>query len=514
MQNFAFLVPDNSTQLVGTTSMETFAKPIEDISNPITQPSVIAEGGVQQINLKKLDPEQIERLLLLHPVVPRGVEIRANRMTSRGYTITPKNQAQRAKAAAKEMADLIKNAGGSIFLNNLIRNSYGFGDGYATLVPNISDTKIVTLHLEHPVFFRIARHKKKNHEDSTKELGIYSPEQADNFNQEYGAMKINPKTKKPESYVQVKHDASRSLWVPSGQEIPAGQVVHLLFDTWGDEVTGISVIQYIHRILIYIMNIEEAGAEAQYRAGFTQKKVTTEIRTERELKELARNAKSWNSSDVLILPTGVDITNLTPGSTEFEKYHDRFITLLAIRIGVPKPILTLDGENTNKATIDELMKDMMSDLRADEIKVEKVINEQIFMQACRKLYGDNFEDYPVFSFNPFRESEDAKAARNFRIAQTLDSITKAAQTSINSGYIEAANRIMQFINQVIPDVEVEGLKEIKDNANITRRDTTVKTIPGPTEKENIKSDRGRSEGTDSSNIRGERLKEVPTPNLK
>ncbi|MDP2692278.1 MAG: hypothetical protein Q8O88_01400 [bacterium] len=490
-----------------------FASPVED-AKPVTQPSIIVEGGLQQIGLKKLKPEDIEKFLLMHPLVARGIEIRANRIISRGYEIKPVNKSQQAKRAAKEMSDLMENSGGVILLKNWIQNTYGFGNGYLTLVPNTKGNKIVMLRQEHPIFFRIARHKLTDNERQKKaqyEFGLYGPAQTDNFYYGYGTLKIDPITKRPSAYTQVKYDASKQYVVPFGPELKTDEVAHLVFDTWGDEIDGISVIQYIHLLIKYLLNLENAAAENIFRHGFTQKKITTEIMTERDLREISKNVKDINAKDAIILPKGVNLENLIPGQTQFPAIHDKFMTLIAIRLGVPKPILTLDGTEINKATMDELTKDMMKELYADELKISKIIETHIFIPACQKLFGDNFSQYPKFQFNPFTESEDMKAARQFRIAQTLDAIGRTVNTLIQAGYTERAEQVLKFIDEVIPKSDVQGFREDEPNKS-EKRDTETKTPSRAVEDPLGDSTHtvGRPDGTNVDNVRGKKIKPTPT----
>lgn len=487
---------------------------IED-AKPLTKPSIIAEGGLQQIGVTKLKPENAEKFLLVHPLVPRGIEVRANRMVSRGYTVNPANKSQRSKRAAKEMSDLLDNSGGVLLVKNWIQNTYGFGNGYLTLVPNKADNKIVLLRQEHPIFFRIARHKIDQQTAKQKQraidMGLYTPDMVDDFYYGYGANKIDPITKRPAAYTQVDYyDQSKTFIKPIGSELTPDQVAHLVFDTWGDEVDGLSVLQYIHPLVNYMLNAEESSAEALFRVGFSRLKITTDIMTEKDLREMSKNAKDLTTKDVLILPKGVDATNLIPGDSQFPEIHDKFMTLVAIKLGIPKPIITLDGTDTNKATMDELTKDMMNDLRADELKVKKAIEDQIFRPACQKIFGEEFQDLPIFDFNPFRESEDATAARNFRIAQTLDSIGKAATAFANLGFNDMAESTVKFARRTILSESKHGFEEETKNEP-EKRDTPIQTTPTTVQGKASETTNtvGRPEGSDRVNVRGEKPPKLP-----
>lgn len=427
----------------------------------ISQPSIVLKGGMEQLGLVRLTPKEIEQYLWIHPLLPRGIEIKANRMTSRGYRIEPYDESPEAKLACEKMWDLLKNSGGEIFLNSWIQDGYAFGNGYVTLLPDQETGEIVLLSKEHPVFFRIARKKKDTKKDTEGFLNQYA--RSGDWSHEYGIMKINPVTKKPTHYTQVVFASNKNEVVPTGTEIKSDQVGHLVFDTWGDEAEGISLVQYVWTILKYIMNIEEAGAEAIWRSGFTQKKITTNIRNERDLKTLAKNLEKINAKDSIILPEGTDVQNLVPGETEFVETHDVFMTLVAMRLGVPKPILTLDGSDINKATMQELMKDMIYDIRADEIKVKRTVEEQIFVPACKSIFNDDFDKIPKFFFNDFVETKEHQAEVFKSIAQSLNSLLGGQnppyQLLKDAGLQEEADKLLRYALKHLEQPDITGLDE-------------------------------------------------------
>lgn len=366
-------------------------------SKPKTFPSAIAIGGTEEIGLRKLNPEDIEKYLWMHPVVPRGIEIKSNRIVKKGYKIVPFDNTLRSKKDARDMEELLERSGGVIRLKKWAVDTYGFGNGYITLVPNNDGTEIVNLIQEHPIYFRIAR--KKASESIVTDP--YKAVKNTSFAPEYaGDMKIDSITRKPEAFSQVKFDPKLNGFIPIGNEIPSNLVAHLTFDTWGDEVEGISLVQYLFLTIKHLLNIEDAGAETLYRSGFTQKVVTTEITTKNDLKEMARNLKDINSKDAIIVPKGTDVKNLTPGTTEFAKYHDVFVSLLAIRLGIPKPHLTLDGtcytEDTETLT-DNGWKFWYDITEEDKIAVYDKENNSITFEFPKDMQVYNY-DGNVYTF--------------------------------------------------------------------------------------------------------------------
>lgn len=413
---------------------------------PKTKPSILAVGGPKEINLERLAPEDIEKYLWMHPAVPRGIEIKANRMVRRGYTITPSilpgstEASEKAKEATEEMRGLLEISGGTTRIKKWIEDAYAYGNGYMTLVPNKLGDKIVRLNPEHPVFFRIAK-------DPAKKKSMMATRGDLSFPYE-GELKINPATKLPAKFTQVIFAQDKKKFVPFGEELDASQVAHLTFDTWGDEAEGISLVQYLHLTIKYLLNIEEAAAETMHKSGFTQKVVKTEIMTEKDLKKIASNLREINSRDAIILPKGSDVTNLFPGQTQFPEYHPVFLKLIAIRLGIPLPILTGDGTQTNRATIDEQVKDMAADFRADEIQVKQVIDNQIFMPACKLLFGEDFIEFPTFEFNEVKEDKKEKIDNVNLLSQSIQRLTNSVTSLNQAGFSEQAQKLLDYTMKV------------------------------------------------------------------
>jgi len=419
----------------------------EQKTKPKTAPSIVTVGGSEEIGLIRLYPEDIEKYLWMHPVIPRGIEIKANRMVvKKEYEIFPFDDSQEAKEAAKDMERLLENSGGPYKIKKWAEDAYGFGNGYVTLVPNTSETEIVKIVQEHPIYFRIARKKLEDSKIVDSTSGTFTDIEPE-FS---GDMKIDPKTRRASSFTQVAKKNHNEKFIPIGKEIPADFVAHLTFDTWGDEVEGISLIQYVFLVIKYLLNIENAGAETLYRAGFTQKKVTTEITTEKDLKRLGRNLSQINSKDAIILPKGTDVVNLTPGNTEFAKYHDVFITLLAIRLGVPKPHLTLDGTSTNKATVVSQTSFVVDDFKADELRIKQVIEDQVFKSALQYKHGEDFIKIPRFMFKEIPEDKSARAERMLRLSLVTRNFTDSYKSLTELNKQKEAETLLEFLlNDVI-----------------------------------------------------------------
>ena len=399
-------------------------------------PSPIAIGDLKEIDYKKLSKDVIEHYLLMHPVIPRGIELKANRMIRRGYTVSGGSD-----KAREYCAKILEDSGGLTLIKNWIKDAFGFGGAYLVLTRNKAKDEVLYLSPTHPVYFGISKYPK-DYKDASL----------------VGKHKINQKTKKPSYYSQ--YYKKHGQWEQYGNPIPANRVAHLKFDTWGDEAEGISIVQYLYLTVKYLLNIEDSAAMNMYRHGQTQKKLTTNITSEKKLKEIAKNVANMNSKNTIILPEGTDVNNLLPGQTQFPEYHDKFLTLLAIRLGIPKPLLTMDGTSTNKATLDEQKKDVIADFFADELVVKQTIEDSIFKSACKLKYGDDFTDIPNFNFNEIPEDKDKKTERLLKISMFVTNIVNSISGLNKEGMTQSAQKLEKFLVDNV-DYTSESNKEEK-----------------------------------------------------
>jgi hypothetical protein len=455
-----------------TGTLTTFSKNyLDEDLKPLTEASPLAIGGTQEVILNRLQPEDVEAYLLMNTIVPRGIELKANRMVERGYIVAGDNEEY-----VNYCKQILENSGDSSFLKKIICNAYAFGFGPATLVPNAEQTDILRCNLEHPVYFRIAKYPKD-----------YKEKALQNKNQ------IDKNTKKPMAFSQYRFNENKEL-IPYGKEIKSDMVVYMVFDTWGDECEGTSVFQYLQKDIKYLMNIDEGGAETMYRNGFNQKKLTTHAKTQKQMDEIAKNVKNINLRDVIILPDGSDVTNLIPGSTDFRQYHDVFVNNIAIRLGIPLVLLTQDGKNATKSTLREQRKDMRSDFGADELLIKQAIEEQLFYSACKFKYGDSLkpELVPKFFFKEIEEDKETRVEILVKQAQYITGLTDAIIKLKQAGLTDVSDKISEFLqNNVTLDLTGNFTQEYnksKNNDNLVKKPTKTARIKEPIVEKNKELD--------------------------
>jgi len=134
---------------------------------------------------------------------------------------------------------------------------------------------------------------------------------------------------------------------------------------------------------------------------------------------------------VIILPEGIDLKNIAPGSTDFDKIHPIYLRLIAMRLGIPMPLLTQSGTSTNKSTIQEQRKDMWADFIADELTIEVSMNDGFF-KACQYKWPDLTPDQlnkivPTFRFKQPPEDVDSERERDLKFTLAIRNLSNAAE---------------------------------------------------------------------------------------
>jgi len=397
--------------------------------------SAVALVGKKDINVTVLDQKELERYMLAHPVIPFGIDKKANRIINRSFDVVGGNDELNEYCKA-----ILNRSGDEIFIKQLIKNALGFGTGFAQMALSKDKKEVVKAVIKHPIYFGYAKEKGTG-----------------DFSEDY-VIKFDTNTGKPEGYQDyIYKDGVREP--QEGTDIPYDKVLDLKFDTWGDEIEGIPILQYVTLTLTQLLNMEDSAAEQMYRNGFTQKKFTTNIRSVTKLKEFAKTVKNANESDSIVLLEGTDVENLKPGESDFVDFHKEFLTLLAVALGIPKALLVLDGAEVNKSTMSEMRREMYEDSFADELIIKKTIDEKLFTPACLlKNPSVKAEDIPKFVFKK-REIELTEQLENQKVlAETVNAYATAMDHLAKAGNDEGVKDILAKMKQLTTEIEnpIEG----------------------------------------------------------
>ena len=180
--------------------------------------------------LKRIPIKELQLLYLNNQFVFRGVNVRADELITRGYSLIDGDENSRQAAA-----ELIRRSGGENLFWQLSVNADVAGDSYLEKIPNKKGNKLMLLRHINPINFGY----ETVDTDSTR-------------------IKVDSNGN-PVGYTQTIYDDSgKETKVPVNKE----QIAHLKFNTFADEFNGISSIQPVYNTAIRLMNMELAAAEA------------------------------------------------------------------------------------------------------------------------------------------------------------------------------------------------------------------------------------------------------------
>ncbi len=397
------------------------------------QASGVALVGKKDIKVEVLDPKDLERFMLAHPVLPSGIDKKANRIINRSFDVVGGSDENREYCRA-----ILKRSGDELFIKKLIKNALGFGTAFAQMALSKDKKEVIKAVIKHPIYFGYYKEKVQGTEDL--------------------AIVFDPKTGTPKQYSDyIYKDGIRQP--EKGSKIPYDKVIDLKFDTWGDEIEGIPILQYITLTLKQLLNMEDSAAEQMYRNGFTQKKFTTNIRSINKLKDFAKTVKDASDSDAIVLLDGTDVENLQPGNSDFVEFHKEFLTLLAIALGIPQPLLTMDGNDVNKSTMSEMRREMYEDSFADELIIKTTIDEKLFVPACLlKNPSVKAEDIPSFVFKKRQLELNEQLENQKLLAETVNSYSMALEHLSKAGQTQEVKDILEKIKNLTTEIEkpIEG----------------------------------------------------------
>lgn len=439
-----------------------------------TLPNAMTIGGPNQIGVRRIKPVVIPSILLSHPALERGIEFKFNRMITQldrddiGNNIIPKNTSKLAIEAKEMCSKILKDSHNQpvSWLKQFGRDAMRFGDNYAVFVRN-RRRKIVRWELQNPIFFS----------PSFTTVGGSSVSSVNSIayrEQDDVRYLINPKTKDPISYTQLKKlgsdpvtlpistsDPRNMQFVSFGKPIPESRVIQLNFDRIGDEPFGIPLAQTLFKIIEQILRVEDAGTETMIAFGYNRWIANTPFRTVEKMQSFAKSIENIRKRSVVLLPEGVKLENIKPGSTEFDKVHNILLTLIAMRIGISILQLKGEGGDINKATLGELNSDIRYDFFADELEMAAKITEG-FVKTCKINFNlttpkeiENFP-YPVFRFFDMEEDKEKLASLILKETLALRNLTVSIDKLIGNGFNEEATLFLNaFIKRIIPNEKTQ-----------------------------------------------------------
>lgn len=430
-----------------------------------TTPNAVVIGTSREEGVNRIRAAEIPTILLAHPALERGIEFKFNRIIAQldknniGTNVILNNDSGQAKKARDYILDILSNSAIQpiMWVKQFGQDSMRFGDNYSLLIPNKNQTKIIKWELQHPVFFG----PMFDFDETKPSLNSFATRE-----DPFIKYRINPKTKKPESYTQLQKIDTTFMGMsgnqiqnpltmkfrPVGKVYPASMVTQLNFDRMGDEPLGIPLAQTLWHTIRQILRVENAGAETMVAFGNNRWLAHTPFRTKEKMQEFAKSIENIAKRSVVVLPDGVTLENIKPGSTEFDKVHNILLSLISMRLGISRIQLIGEGADINKSTLTSMIKDITYDFFADELVIEAAINDSI-IKSCNYAYNlrstEDFKKfpYPKFRFGEMDEDKDILALRHLKQTLATWNVVKSIDMLKTAGFeSEAKSILLNHIN--------------------------------------------------------------------
>lgn len=283
----------------------------EKIKTIITNPSAIAltttkhESGDSMPNVRKTT-RQLFTLYLTNQFVARAVNIRADSLVSKGYSIVGNDN------RGVEMCEkLIEDSGGANIFWQLSVNTEIAGDGFLEKIYNVNKTKLMRLKHVHPLTLEFKR-------DPTTDKIIIG------------------KDKEPVGYIQYYIDKANT---EVEKDVHKERIAHFKFNSLGDEFTGLSILQPGYDTIVRLMNMEYSAAEAAVKIANPIIVGYCNTKSPHQIAQWGHILGKISGKDQLFVPEGMKLETIQPGQQNFSDYAEYFLNAVVACTGVPKSIL-------------------------------------------------------------------------------------------------------------------------------------------------------------------------------
>ena len=375
--------------------------------------SVISVSRDFMLSLNIIDPKQLDELYATVPEISRAVDLRGATVISRGFEITARDESEEAKRYASACLKLMNDSGGVSFVEGIQKNADLYGNAYIEIVKDENDSDITRFAHIHPYQFGY-------------ELETFTVD-----GQKKTRVKLDQKTQLPVGFATYKFNELDQIF-ENDKTIELQDVAHVKYKTVGDAIYGISIVQPMFGSVLRKLKIEDSVEHAARMVAAPKIVITGEFADDEEARRDAREAANLDTQDVVILQNGKEFKIISPGDIELPKLREMFVNNITTATGIPRPILTSEGTDINKATLQELMISLRENMRSNMNKIKEVIESQMFLRIGESLGITNFEMLvPIFTFPEDKDSEDTKIVREERKAATLTSLSNSMQLLVN-----------------------------------------------------------------------------------
>lgn len=417
--------------------------------------SVISVSREYSLNYTSLNPKDLDELYATVPEINRTVDLRGAALISQGYEITPRDDSDMAKKYASLCSYILNNSGGIDFVEQYQKNTDLYGDGYVELMKDSG--KITELAHIHPYNFGY-------------ELEIINVQGT-----WQSRIKIDENTGKPVGYASYKMDETKGILV-NDQTYDLDIIAHLKYKVIGDALNGVSIVQPMYNSILNKVNIELSVTAAAKLVAAPKIVISGDFETEEDAKEEAKEAASLDTNDVIVLQNGKDFEIVNPGKTSLPELREIFLSNITTATGIPRPILTSEGNDINKATIVELMKFLRENLKSNANKIKNNFENFIFKKIGESYNIPNYQKIiPIFSFPDNGEIDNEHIVREERKAATLTSLSNTlallnkmllgstgtpANTELKKEITDAMSNALKTFNDTIKTFTVNNDQDI------------------------------------------------------
>lgn len=429
-------------------------KLLEDLGIQITEPSLMASDAKRLSDImndmtNRIALKNLKAVYLRNQFIFRGINIRASELISRGFNIVGEDD-----EGVKKCFELIKKSGGASFIRQSSINADVFGNCYWEKIYNTEGTEIGLLKQIHPMTF-----------------GFKTKENTSNI--------IMGSDKTPLAYMQKIDDPNTGY--ERFVDVPKKKVSHIKYNTFGDEFSGVSILQPVYDTILRLMNMEQSAAIAALKTANPTTVLQTDAKSPVVLAKWAKVVGNVGSQQQVMLGENQKLILLSPGNQNFNDYADYFLTAVVSATAVPRSIL-LGGDSKsggNRAETITLSKHFYTAIRDNQLEFERNIND-IF-----KEYGEiaGFKP-PRFVFVDVAEDTEAMGQRAMELYNSGLITLAEARTMIGLGG-EPGTKVVN-VEKEIKDADMkswhgykpgsaEGSQKNEKKDMKTSKDSSLKT---------------------------------------
>ena len=348
-------------------------------SHPIYSTTSLQSSTSQEFNIAK---EDLRLAYLSHPVVNRAIRFRADMIIARGFSLEFSDETTK-EIITEFLNDVKLNSPFHADFKTIIRNASIdcdiFGNAFYHLIPNHSGQKIVKLAPLHPLQMDFQR-------DSMGNILL------DDYGEPLGFV-FAPGTERERKFKRE-------------------EVAHLVFETIGDELTGISFILPMFRTLEKLTNIEFSIAQALYKHGLPTRDVSVgdpdHPPTVDDIEKVADQVQNLDAASEYVHPYYLKVSTIQPWfPPNIGNIPEFFLSQIAALSGVPRRFLL--GEEKFATSFRWVQRNLAYLIEPLQARIKVWCEEQIFR---RVLDLRNCDGKVELIWKPLLEEEESDYINN------------------------------------------------------------------------------------------------------